>query len=414
MIRTKSDGAKKQSRRIPSALKITALILILLVAFYCTFTFSNIPVIAKARHILIETAMSTMRHQWIATALFPQSVVDEVMDKVKAAQMEQVGVESTWEIDPSGSGDNPNISVEDPTPQELAFFTLFHELEPAQVRAYVKEHPEAIRDGWEKLYINEAGLDDDGTGMKTRQGDEVLAIDAVNQILLVEVTGTGYRGVMAIAKDPSRLSVSMAETLGKSGQHLGTICKNNGAVLGLTANGFEDYNEKGESGKGNGGILSGYTMSNGVPYGSHLKLGWKRIELRSDDRLYIVDTIRDVHEDCTDAAEFTPALIVDGKILVDEYCGWNAINPRTCIGQTRRDEILLLCIEGRLITSLGVGVVRCAEIMYSYDCVQAMNLDGGTSSIMWFQGEYVTRCSNTALPYGRPLPNAFTYAGTAR
>ena len=36
---------------------------------------------------------------------------------------------------------------------------------------------------------------------------------------------------------------------------------------------------------------------------------------------------------------------------------------------------------------------------------------GGTSAILWYDGEYVTRCSNTALPEGRTLPNAFVYKG---
>ena len=153
-------------------------------------------------------------------------------------------------------------------------------------------------------------------------------------------------------------------------------------------------------------------MCNGVAIGEHLDPGFKRVELRDDDRLYIVDSQAPVSEACTDAAEFTPALIVDGKVLVDEYCGWNAINPRACIGQNRKGEIMMLCIEGRLVTSLGIGVVKCAEMLKMYDCMQALNLDGGTSAIMWYRGKYVTRCSNTALPHGRPLPNAFVYAGT--
>ena len=41
--------------------------------------------------------------------------------------------------------------------------------------------------------------------------------------------------------------------------------------------------------------------------------------------------------------------------------------------------------------------------------MQAMNLDGGTSAIMWYDGEYVIQCSNEALPEGRTLPNAFVY-----
>jgi len=57
--------------------------------------------------------------------------------------------------------------------------------------------------------------------------------------------------------------------------------------------------------------------------------------------------------------------------------------------------------------SLGTDVIECAKILKRYDCENALNLDGGTSSILWYDGEYVTKCSNRALPEGRPLPNAF-------
>lgn len=400
---------------------VLAAFLLVAAVLYSLFTFSSIPICVTGRHMLIETAMSTMRHQWVATAFFPKSVVDEVMEKVNAARDEQIGLESIWPTLPT-TPETPTTSPEidpvqpempePPSPEQLAFYEVFHELEQDSMASYLKEHPNALANGWEKLYINEAGLDDSGTSIMTKQGHQVLAVDAENGILLIRMAGTGFRGVLAIGKDPSRLSVQAAATLGKSGQFLGTIVKNNGGVLGLTASGFEDYDEQGNPGKGNGGILSGFAMCNGVPMGKHLDWGWKRIELRDDDRLYIVDSKAPVSENCTDASEFTPALIIDGKVLVDEYCGWNAINPRACIGQSRKGEIMMLCIEGRQITSLGTGVVKCAEMLAAYDCMQAMNLDGGTSAIMWYRGECVTKCSNPDLPYGRPLPNAYVYAGT--
>ena len=59
--------------------------------------------------------------------------------------------------------------------------------------------------GWDNIYINEAGLNDDGTDIYTAMGERVLAVDAKNKILLVRVEGSGYQGVLAIAKDPSQL-----------------------------------------------------------------------------------------------------------------------------------------------------------------------------------------------------------------
>ena len=109
--------------------------------------------------------------------------------------------------------------------------------------------------------------------------------------------------------------------------------------------------------------------------------------------------------------EFTPAIIVDGQQLNTE--GWNSLNPRAVIGQSDRGEILMLVVEGRLLDSLGISVAECGEILLEHNCMQAMNLDGGTSAILWYDGEYVTRCSNPDCPEGRQLPNAFVYAGAA-
>lgn len=69
----------------------------------------------------------------------------------------------------------------------------------------------------------------------------------------------------------------------------------------------------------------------------------------------------------------------------------------------------MLVVEGRLLDSIGISVADCAPILLDHNCMQALNLDGGTSAIMWYDGEYITRCSNTACPEGRLLPNAFVY-----
>ena len=70
--------------------------------------------------------------------------------------------------------------------------------------------------------------------------EQVLAIDVPNQILLVRVEGSGaggrYLGVLAIAKDPSKLSVKNSESAW-AGQYAQTIANNNNGVLAMTASG---------------------------------------------------------------------------------------------------------------------------------------------------------------------------------
>ncbi|MFR7745567.1 MAG: phosphodiester glycosidase family protein [Acutalibacteraceae bacterium] len=137
-------------------------------------------------------------------------------------------------------------------------------------------------------------------------------------------------------------------------------------------------------------------MSNGTAYGDHFSAyAYKRIELHEDNLFYIKDALSPVSEDCTDAAEFTPALIVDGKKIMDDY--WTGEQPRACIGQSENYEILMLVIEGRypLEGILGTSVNNCSEILLQHKCMQAINLDGGSSAMLWFDGEYVTQSSSS-------------------
>ena len=406
--RAGSAGTETRPKKTRSPLKTLTIVFLILAALeglYFTCVYSNIPFIAKWRTIYIQTAMDTMRHQWLATAFIPQSVIDEAMSSRIAAKEEQTQHNSSdsW-ADGKDSSDRTEDSQTAPAVDtaEEAFYELFWELDRSSMEAYLKKNPSALDQGWDNILINEAGLDDEGTAIQTTMGEQVLAIDAQNQILLLRVKGSGYRGVLAVAKDPSRLSVKNSTMLGSAGQYAGTIAQNNGGILAMTGSSFID-----EGGVGNGGILAGYAMSDGQGRGAHMGWSYKRLELREDNYLYIVDAQSEVHPDTTDAVEFTPAIIIDGNVL--DTSGWNGLQPRAILGQSDRGEILMLVVEGRLLDSIGISVADCAPILLDHNCMQALNLDGGTSAIMWYDGEYITRCSNTACPEGRPLPNAFVY-----
>ena len=123
-----------------------------------------------------------------------------------------------------------------------------------------------------------------------------------------------------------------------------------------------------------------------------------------------MDSFEEYSDGCTDATEFTPALIIDGVNVAGEDYTYTAMNPRACIGQTKDESILMLGIEGRKVDSIGCNAVECAAILERYGAYQAMNLDGGTSAGVWYEGEYIMRCSNSNLiPEGRRLPNAWDY-----
>ena len=413
----KSKKKKRKQNRGKRVIATLLSILLFCEALYCFVVFTDIPVIKNLREAYIETALSTLSHRWLADYFLPKYMVDQVqfkMDYAQQLQRDYVSNNDDRYKPTESTSDATEAPTEDVQPTEPdknaeqeAFYELFWELSRTSFEEYLDSHPEALADGWDNIYINEAGLDDDGTTIYTTMGEQVLAIDAKNKILLVRVTGTGYLGVLAIAKDPAQLRCHASEGLDgfRYGQSLEDIVLHAGGVLGMSGSGFID-----PEGDGNGGLLAGYAMCEGQAFGDHYGMaGYKRIELTDANKFYVVETQSPVGDDVTDAVEFSPVLVVDGELTVGGFMDWNAINPRACIGQSRKGEIMMLIIEGRQITrSIGTDVETCANILMRHDAYTAMNLDGGTSAVMWYDGEYVTQCSNTRIK-SRLLPNAWVY-----
>lgn len=259
------------------------------------------------------------------------------------------------------------------------------------------------------LQLNEAGLNKSGTTIFTKQGDQVLALDMVNKILLLRVRGYGYQGVLAICKDPTKLTLQPSSQLGTMGETVGTIAQAHGGILAINGSGFPDDN-----GQGTGHSIWGYAMHDGVPYTKNgdMSPDRARLEIDQDGWFHLTKAGTDFRPDTQNAVTFGPALIENGTILVDEDCGYTGIQPRSVIGQADDGSVMLLVIEGRQPPrSMGTDVIQCANILARYNCQTAINLDGGTSSIMWYQGEPVTQCSNPKIPDGRLLPDAFVIQG---
>lgn len=415
---------KKKKHGFLRFLAVFLTVVLFLEGCYCFVVFTDISVIRNLREKYIETALSTMSHQWLAKAIFPSYMVDEVQARMYYQQMAQAGHKSerptvetsvnedgeTIYLDPTDTTD-PTDTAEQSDPlsitDEESFYSVFWELSRTSFEDYCNSHPAVLKDGWENIYINRAGIEDTGTDIYTTMGEQVLAIDAKNRILLLRVRDTGYIGVLAVAKDPAQLRCCASSGIGDYGEDLDVIVRNNDGLLGITASGFYDPN-----GGGTGGEIAGYAMCDGKEYGPHYdsSTGYKRIELTRDNKMYITDTVDAVQADVTDAVEFSPALIIDGELMVGGFYGdWSGINPRACIGQSESGEILMLVIEGRQTTrSIGADVETCANILKRHKGYTAMNMDGGTSAVMWYNGEYVTKCSNRNL-HSRYLPNAWVY-----
>ena len=333
----------------------------------------------------------------------PEPQPETVQPETGASEQEQLQ-EALTKTEEDLNKEEPQPVENDP---EAEFQMAFPMLNYASFQRYLDEHPGTLENGWEHIRINEAGFDDEGTSIETQQGDQVLAVDAEYGILLVRVSGDGYRGVLAICRYPELLRLEMAENYGVEGELAGKLASDHGGILAMNANGFQDPN-----GKGNGGQLAGWCMAQGEEHGYHFGGDvYQRIEL-SENGLdcRIVPASDPVDEGTYNAAEFTPALIKDGEKLEDSF--WTGEQPRACFG-TSTQGIYMLVIEGRYPDEgiRGTSVNTCSDILLSYGCWNALNMDGGSSAILWYDGEYITQSSSSFLRYtgGRPLPNAWVY-----
>ena len=362
---------------------------------FCLYTQN--PVVAKWRTLYIETAMSTLSHQWLATTFIPQSIIDNVMKSRYESQDLQDGKQSQWDM----TGETVQQRVDGYTNEQQRFFAQFDELDHDSFLAFVEEHPDVVGDGYDRIDIDYCDRKDDVTGIKTTQGDDVRAINAQAGILIVEVKDDDYNGRLAFVKDASRVSVGTTKSLFDHGQFVRNIAERYDALLAINASGFED-----PGGNGNGGTPYGFVKSQGSKKRGAVGGDYKIIGFDEQNRLRIgrfSDTTR-----FRDAVEFTPALIIDGERLVKDSAGWG-LQPRSAIGQKEDQTVMLLVVDGRQPGhSLGCTVNDCAGIFERYGAVQASNLDGGSSSVMYYNGREITRPTTASMnKEGRYLPDAF-------
>ena len=223
-----------------------------------------------------------------------------------------------------------------------------------------------------------------------------------NGINMVGVTGANYRGVMMVVQDPKRVFVGTPDQYGSVGLTLQQMIEKYDAVGGINAGGFEDPN-----GTGMGGIPEGIVIRDGqLVWGSAGSMTTV-IGFDGDGILHVgyMSAQEALNRGIVTACSFGPALVVNGEAMNSNEISSSGVNPRTAIGQRADGAVLLLVVDGRQITSLGATLEDLISIMLEFGAVNAANLDGGSSSLMLYEGEPMN--INSSLIGTRPLATAF-------
>ena len=224
-------------------------------------------------------------------------------------------------------------------------------------------------------------------------------------IELVKLKGSTYKGYLLIVHDPARIRVGVVnENFSSAGLPLDKLIEKYGAIGGINANGFED-----KGGMGDGGTPLGLVVADGRIL-HHAEPRYASAGFDQNNVLHVGKFTDDdvVRLGLRDAVSYGPALIVNG-VPAESTSTATGFNPRTAIGQRADGAVLLLVLDGRQTDSLGATFQDLIDTMLQYGAVNACNLDGGTSTAMYYNGERVNGIA--AITGTRSLPCAILIMG---
>ncbi len=252
------------------------------------------------------------------------------------------------------------------------------------------------------IVISRATPAPDGTIPEDGGGD---AQAEEEELQLVDIRGGTYTGYALIVKDPSRVFVgTCADSFSVlPGLTLDKLAQRYHATAAINAGGFSDNN-----GQGNGGTPLGLVISQGRLKANNANLAKYNTVIGFDnsDRLIIghMDVEQAKARGIRDAVAFGPVLVRNGE-AADVSGQSSGLNPRTCIGQRADGAVILMVIDGRQPNSLGASFENLIQEMLALGAVNAANLDGGSSSFMYYNGKYMN--NGFAIVGAREIPTAF-------
>ncbi|MCH5203808.1 MAG: phosphodiester glycosidase family protein [Oscillospiraceae bacterium] len=229
----------------------------------------------------------------------------------------------------------------------------------------------------------------------------------MSSIEIIEIAGLTYKATLMIIQDPSRVSVTSVATgldeWPEEGVPLKNLVERAGAIGGVNGGLYESTNNSG--GKAYGILVSnGEIIRNRPQEWSGLVL----VGLTNNNILQIIDVskmsaaeseqmikekgIRDAvcfQEATSSDNNHFVQLVINGVPREVKGAG-SGLNPRTAVGQRADGAIMLLVTDGRGSSGhVGASAADLIEIMTRYGAVNAANIDGGSSTCMYYNGEYL-------------------------
>lgn len=386
--KAKSFGERHKKKRKSGVLRVIRRILLVLATFV-TVTFvgaySTLWVICHgtskaAKNLFVSTILETGALKFLATWYFTDEEILAITSENSMAQI-------TEDVNTG------MISVQS----------------PGMVRGSYGKGPGSGEPGSERYDPDgpgSAGADGDGAGLS---GNPEGALDGNQEgtsdgVRIVEIAGRSFMAKLMIVSDPSRVKLTTIypwsdDDHSKDGKTLGELVTEGNYLAGI--NGGEYYSSGNWGGKPKGLVVCGGQIQYNVPQWGDVMVGF------NEDNILVIKDIGNMtagkveamvkEERIRDAVSFKDEkgnsnhfskLLINGKAREISGNGSGA-NPRTAVGQREDGTVLLLVTDGRGSSGhLGATAADLISIMQEYGAVNAANLDGGSSSAMYYDGAY--------------------------
>ncbi|HBP63641.1 MAG TPA: exopolysaccharide biosynthesis protein [Desulfosporosinus sp.] len=271
---------------------------------------------------------------------------------------------------------------------------------------YTSRHPQFL-----KPFLTQAEIDQimssisQDVNLKQVITRNTLTSDSSPGITIQDIKGQSFKGKVMLIKDPKRVKLAVTKQIGVTGERVSDLVKDKGAVAGINAGGFYDPN-----GKGNGAFPDGLTVQDGKLVHNNVgNTAQNIVGFNDQDKLVLGSMTANqlISKHIRDAVTFGPNLIENGKTVLIGNGGWGiGPQPRTGIGQMADGTVIFVVIDGRQPTwSMGATIQDLMNVFTDYKAVTAVNLDGGSSTDLVFNGKVINRLCDI---FGeRYIPTAF-------
>ena len=227
------------------------------------------------------------------------------------------------------------------------------------------------------------------------------------EIEVLDIAEGSCKGKLIIVPDPKQVILGISGTFQtEPGKQLTEIVAQYDGLGGINAGGFND-----EGGRGDGSTPQGVVIYKGELIWGDAENVYNMIGLDADGILHVGNMSGNealalgmqwgvsfrTHDG------LASSLIINGEVQTQNL--GSGVNPRTAIGQRADGALLLLVLDGRSISTLGATMQDLCDLMLEYGAVNAGNLDGGSSSVMVYDGEIINHCASVTGP--RRIPTAF-------